>query len=97
MSGERLGVVAGIIFSLTFSYIPGVKEWFEPLKNKYKQGIMGALLVLVAGAWFGLSCAGVVEGPACNQEGALEAVSVLFFALIANQGTYLMTKPDKPA
>ena len=96
MSAELLSSVSGIVISLLFSYIPGLKEWFEPLQNKYKQGIMGAVLVVVAGAWFGLGCAGIVDGPACTKEGAIEAVIFLIRALTANQGTYLLTKKDKP-
>ena len=96
MSAELLSSVSGIVISLLFSYIPGLKEWFEPLANKYKQGIMGAVLVVVAGAWFGLGCAGIVDGPACTKEGAMAAVTFLIHALISNQAAYLMTKKDKP-
>jgi len=97
MTAELLSSISGIVLSLIFSYIPGVNEWFKPLANKYKQAIMGGLLVLVAGATFGLSCADVVDGVTCDKAGALALVSYLITALISNQAAYLMTKPDKPA
>ena len=53
MSAELLSSVSGIVLSLVFSYVPGVKEWFEPLANKYKQSIIGGLLVVVAASIFG--------------------------------------------
>ena len=96
MSAELISSVSGIVLSLVFSYIPGIKERFEPLANRYKRAVIGGLLVLVTGAWFGLSCAGIVDGPTCDKAGAVEAVTFLIRALVANQAAYLLNKPDKP-
>jgi hypothetical protein len=95
MSAELLSSVAGIVLSLIFSYIPGIKEWFEPLANKYKQALIGGLLVVVAVAIFGLACAGITDAVTCDKPGALDMVELLIVALVANQSAYLLTKPDK--
>ena len=93
MSAELLASVFGVVLSLFFSYVPGVKAWFDALTKAQKQAFMGVGLVLVAGATFGLSCAGLVDvGVTCDQAGALGLVNVLIAALIANQSTYLITR-----
>jgi hypothetical protein len=93
MNAELLASIAGIVFSLAFSYIPGLKDKFDDLTAGYKQLTMGITLLVVSLAVFGLSCAGLVDvGVTCDQAGAMGLVSVFIAALIANQSTYLITK-----
>ncbi len=92
MTAERLALITGAFLSLCFSYIPGLKDWFEPLENKYKQAIMGGLLVAVAFAIYGLSCAAVFNYFTCDKSGLMQVVEILVMALIANQSVYLITK-----
>ena len=92
MTADELSAIAGMVLSLVFSYIPGVSKWFEGLTSGYKQLTMGVLLLVVAGAIFGLACGGVVDTVVCDQAGALGLVKVLIAALIANQSIYLITK-----
>lgn len=92
MTAEQLALVAGALLSLLFSYIPGLKDWFEPLENKYKQAIMGGLLLVVALSIYGLSCAAILNYFSCDKAGLLEVVDILIKALIANQSVYLITK-----
>lgn len=92
MTAEELSAIAGVVLSLAFSYVPGVSEWFDGLAKSYKQLLMGALLVIVAGSIFGLACGGVLDVVVCDRAGALGLVKVLIAALIANQSTYLITK-----
>lgn len=92
MTAEQLALIAGAFLSLCFSYIPGLKDWFDPLENKYKQAIMGGLLLVVALAIYGLSCAAVLNYFTCDKAGLLEVVDILIKALIANQSIYLITK-----
>ncbi|MFA5714409.1 MAG: hypothetical protein WC998_01540 [Candidatus Paceibacterota bacterium] len=92
MTAEQLALIAGAVLSLCFSYIPGLKDWFDPLENKYKQAIMGGLLLVIAFAVYGLSCAAVFNYFTCDKAGFLEVVDILIKALIANQSIYLITK-----
>ena len=92
MSGERLASIAGIVLSLVFSYIPGVKDWFDKLAPSMKQAVMGGLLIVTALVIFGLSCAGLDIGVVCSADGAVGFLWVLIAALIGNQSMYLITK-----
>jgi len=91
MTAEELGAIAGTALSLVFSYIPGVKDWFDGLKPDYKRMLMAVLLIAVSAAIYGLSCYGVVDAVECTQPGILGLVNVLLAALVANQGTYLIS------
>ncbi len=92
ITAESLALVTGAILSLCFSYIPGLKDWFDPLENKYKQAIMGGLLIVVAFAIYGLSCASVLNYFTCDKTGLMQVINILVMALIANQSVYLITK-----
>jgi hypothetical protein len=92
MTGELLSGIAGVVLSLIFSYVPGIKDWFETLEPSIKQAVMGGLLVVVALAAFGLSCAGLDIGIVCSGAGAWELARLLLAALVANSSTYTATK-----
>jgi len=87
---EFLASVAGIALSLIFSYIPGVKDWYNSLTGEWKRVVMAVLLLVVALALFGLGCAGIVHGISCDQSGIIRLVSVFIMALVANQSTYML-------
>ena len=95
MSATELSLIAGATLSLLFSYVPGLKDWFAPLQPAHKQLIMLGLLVLVAGAVYGLACAGwgTAWGVAvtCDQAGLQALVTSLLLAIVANQGVYSIT------
>ena len=96
MTPEQLAIYAGIVLSLFMSYFPGVAAWYNGLDNGKKVQVMGGLLILVALAVFGLSCAGLYPLVACNVVGVKELVNILILALMANQTTYLFAvKPLK--
>lgn len=92
MNAEQLAAIAGLVLSLAFSYIPGLVDLYDPLDSIKKRLIMGALLVIVAVAVFGLSCAGVLSTVVCDRQGAIGLVMVLINALVANQAVYKLTK-----
>lgn len=98
MTAEQLSSIAGIVLSLIFTYVPGVREWWEPLAGSVKQMIMGLMLILVAIGAFALSCANVIAGAVCDRDGAIGLLWTLIAALVANQSTYLITRkrPDPP-
>ncbi len=91
MSAEKLAVLAGIVISLLFSYVPGFATWYNPLDGIKKRLIMlGALLLVPLGA-FGLSCATPIDGVTCNQVGAWALVQVFVTAAIVNQATFALS------
>lgn len=100
MTPEILFGAAGAILSLLFSYIPGLNVWFASLKSEIKSLIMLGLIVIVAGAAYGLACAGVLEnltgiGLTCDQPGLLGLIRAVFLAIIANQSTFLISPQTK--
>ncbi len=98
MDAELLGGLAGIILSLAFAYIPGIRNRYDPLPNATKQAIMGALIVVAALGTFGASCAGIVDvGLTCDKAGAIGLLGVMFSTLIGNQAMFPLTKRDKSA
>lgn len=95
MNAEVLSSISGIVLSLAFSYIPGLRRWFDTLDREYKQMLMGVLLFVVSASIFALSCANIISYVTCTKEGLLGLVSTFISALVANQSTYLITKRDK--
>lgn len=95
ITSEELSVVAGVVLSLGFSYIPGLKSKFDTLAPERKRLVMLGLLVLVSGAVYGLSCAGFAAdlgiGVTCDQAGAIGLIRAFVVATIANQSTYMIT------
>lgn len=94
MSSEQLAGLAGLVLSLGFSYIPGLRQWFDEKASDTKQAIMGLCLIVVALVVFGLSCAGVFDSVVCSQSGFFGFLGVLVNALVANQGVYLITRKN---
>lgn len=97
MSASELSALGGVALSLIFSYVPGLSDWFNAKEPTVKRLLMALLLLLLAGAIFGLSCAGVLTVASCDQPGALGLVSAFLAALIANQATYQISPRRKPA
>ncbi len=92
MTPEILAATAGILLSLLFNYVPGFKTWYAAKDSQVKSLIMlGLLLVITAGA-LGLSCYGPGEYFECSENGVWAAVTLFVTALVANQGTYTITR-----
>lgn len=100
MSAETLSLIAGTLLSLLFSYVPGAREWFDPLSATHKRLTILGLLTISAGAIYGLSCLGWgsawgVTIP-CDQKGVLVLLEQLILAIIANQGVYAISPRVRP-
>jgi hypothetical protein len=54
---------------------------------------MALLMVIVGAAAFGLSCAGILPGFACDQPSLIRLVWVVILAITANQSMWLISKP----
>ncbi len=97
MTSEQLGSIAGIVLSLLFSYIPGVRDRFALLSSTEKSLFMAAMLLAVSIGALGLSCAMIVNVIECSQSGVVQLVSVFISALVANQATYVLSPQVKAA
>ena len=96
MTAEQLGAIAGVVLSLAFSYIPGVREKFGALETVKKSLVMALMLLGVAAGAFALSCAAIVVSVECSQAGAVGLVNVYLAALVTNQATYMLSPQIKP-
>lgn len=91
MTQEELVALVGIVTSLVFSYLPHVKDWFDAQTANVKRLLQVAVAVVVAGAVFGLSCAGLLHGFTCDWAGALSMLRLVVVFVIANQAAYSVT------
>lgn len=98
VNSEMIVAIAGVVLSLLFSYIPGLRVWFAGLVSETKQLIMLGILVLVSGGIFALGCFDILQtGIACNKDGVISLVFMLISGVVANQATYLITPVTKDA
>ena len=94
LTPESLTMLAGAVLSLLFSYVPGLSDWYGALEATYKRLIMAGLLLVTTGAVFGLACAGILSGIACDQPGLINVVWTFILAIVANQSVYSITKRE---
>lgn len=95
MSAELLSSLSGVFLSLSFSYVPGVKDSFDELSATGKRLVMLLLLLAMSLSAFGLSCAQWINYVTCDQRGAQTAITAFIAALVANQATFLVSpKPE---
>ena len=88
MTPEYLASVAGVLLSLGFAYIPGLRAWYDLQSPQRKAQVMGLALILVAAGVFGWACFPSVI--TCDVVGLGEVGKVLIAALVANQAAYLL-------
>ena len=94
MTAEMISGLAGILLSLIFAYIPGIKDWFEGLEGTHKRLVMGAALLMAAGGALALSCWQIIDTVSCTKAGIVALTQSFIAALVTNQATYsLAVKP----
>lgn len=92
MNAEQLAMVSGVVLSLGFSYIPGLKGWFDKFEGDQKRLGMLIVLLLTSLGIFGLACSGRFDlGVACTVDGAIDLVEIFIFAAVTNQAAFLLT------
>ena len=91
MNAELLASFGGVVFSLLFSYFPGLSGIFDPLPANQKRLVMLAVLVATAAGVFGLACVGKYNLVACNVDGAWALLEYFVLAAIANQTAYRLS------
>lgn len=96
MTSDQLSAAAGILLSLAFSYLPGLRQWYAEQEPEHKALGMLAALVIVGVLEFAISCARLQPIVPCTQDGAWGLVRAFVAAAIANQTTYTLTKRIAP-
>lgn len=91
MNAELLAGIGGVVFSLLFSYFPGLSKWYGPLLPDKKRLIMLGVLVASALGIFGLACVEIYNLVSCNAVGAWALVEYFVLAAIANQAAYQLS------
>ena len=91
MNADLLAGMAGVVFSLVFSYFPGLNKWYEPLPSDKKRLIMLASLVVTAAGVFALACFGKYDLVTCEAVGAWALLEYFVLAAIANQAAYQLS------
>lgn len=102
MRPEQIAALAGLILSLALAYVPRLREWYDALDAQGKVAVLGALLVVAAGALAVRQCGVVGQCYAANWDTFLSA---LVAALISSQASYQIfvrpfpgriTRPPEP-
>ncbi len=98
MEGNLLMMVAGVVMSLVFAYVPGLHEWYQALDGVRKGQVM--LLALLAAAVVILvgSCYLRYAWITCDETGWKQLAAMFLYGLMANQAAYLVAvKPRQAA
>lgn len=92
MTPVQFSAIGGVLLSLLFEYIPGLKDWFAKKPSQTKALIMLGLMFIVGVGSVLLSCYGPFEFFECSEAGIWDAVTAFAIAAATNQGTYALTK-----
>jgi len=88
--------ITGVLISLLFTFLPGLKTWYEN-QHGYKALIMVGLMLLVSIVYFLLGCWPLIAARlsiivACTANGAIDMGLAFVVAILSNQSTYVLTK-----
>lgn len=78
-------LILSAVLSMLFAYVPGFKDWFDPLEPTKKRLIMAGLLLLVTIGAFVYGCADRLDGFVCGQDTAWEFAKLYILSIMANQ------------
>lgn len=95
MTDQTLSATAAILLSLMFTYIPTLADRYNTYNATHKRLIMLACLVTITAAISALSClsVGAYFGVTvtCDKSGIAGLVNTFILAVVANQGTFLIS------
>ena len=97
LSADVFAGLAGLILSLAFNFVPGLREWFAAKSDVVKSDVMLLCLVLAAGGIAAVSCFGLWSVITCDKPGFLNLAGIFLSALVANQSAQPITKAHLPA
>jgi len=95
LDGKILSGLAGLGLSLLFSYVPGVKSWFDKLESDQKRGVVLLSLATIAVISYGLSCAGWWPQVTCDKAGIQTLIEAFVAALVTSQAAFLVSPKSK--
>ena len=84
----EIGVVAGVVLSLLFKYVPGLSDWYEKKESQSKELFMLGIMAGVVAVAFGLSCVAWLDTYVCTVMGARDAVFMFVAAVVGNVAAY---------
>lgn len=90
MDDNLLVLVSGVLLSLAFGYVPGLRDWYGALDSVRKAQIMALLLLVAAVGVFVAGCYSPWQAVTCDETGFWALVELFVLALIANQATFLI-------
>ena len=88
MENNLLVMIAGVVLSLAFGYVPGLRERHAALDGVRKAQVMACVLLVAAGGVFAAACYSPWQLATCDEAGFWQLVELFIAALIANQATY---------
>ena len=88
MENNLLVMIAGVVLSLAFGYVPGLREWYAALDGVRKAQVMAGVLLVAAVGVFAAACYSPWQFATCDETGFWQLVELFIAALIANQATY---------
>ena len=91
MTETTLASLAGIVLSLAFSYIPGLRDKYAALTADYKRLVIIVALLLASAGIFAAGCAGYTAKVTCDMAGAQVLLGYFITSALANQSTYMLT------
>jgi len=96
MENNLLVMIAGVVLSLAFGYVPGLREWYTALDGVRKAQVMAGVLLVAAAGVFLAACYSPWVFATCDETGFWQLVELFIAALIANQATYqIAVKPGR--
>jgi hypothetical protein len=97
MENNLLTMGAGMLLSLAFGYLPGLRGWYERQDSQRKALVMLAALAATVVVILVGSCYLRYAWITCDEAGWKLLASMFLYALLANQGTYQITRHFKQA
>lgn len=91
MENNAIAGFAGLLLSLLFGYVPGLRDWYEALDGVRKAQVMAGLLLLATVLIYLAGCYTPWDvGVTCDEPGFWALVEMFLAALVANQAAYLI-------
>jgi hypothetical protein len=96
MSPEQIAAIIGLVLSLAFDLVPGIKEWWESLSDERKRAAWLIGCVAIPGVLWGFACVGGLDPFGfewgCDTSGFVDMLYLAFAAYGLYQGSHSVVK-----